>query len=145
MRIGAYEAPPSFFAAFLAAAGGQVLASLLIGFALMPLSVVAWSGIALSGEPPTASLRLLLPLLLILAMHPFVAALIAQQGLALFDAGNITYLRACGAMAVGLVVSLLAAFALPAEAAVPVLGYGWTGAAAAAVVIAAQPSTSSAR
>jgi hypothetical protein len=144
MRIEAYEPPPSLPAAFLAAAGGHVLASLLIGVALLPLSVVAWSGLVLSGDSSTAGFRLLLAFLIVLAAQPFVAAWIAQQALALFDAGKVTYLRACGAMAVGLVVSTLSAFALPAAAALPVLGYAWTGAAAAAVILGAQPRASSA-
>jgi hypothetical protein len=37
----------------------------------------------------------------------------------------------------------LSAFALPAAAALPVLGYAWTGAAAAAVILGAQPRASS--
>jgi hypothetical protein len=48
-------------------------------------------------------------------------------------------------MALALVVITLSAFLLPAEAALPVLGYAWTGALAAAVILAAQPRASSAR
>jgi hypothetical protein len=140
----AYERPPSFLAACLAAMGGHVLASFLVGLVLVPFALVTWSGLALSGDRPTASLRLLLPWLLVLAAHPLVAAWIAQQGLSLLDAGNVTYPRACGAMALGLVVTILSALVLPAEAAVPVLGYAWTGAAAAALILAAQPNASSA-
>jgi hypothetical protein len=98
----------------------------------------------LAGDSSTAGSRLLLAFLIVLAAQPFVAAWVAQQGLALFDAGKVTYLRACGAMAVGLVVSTVSAFALPAAAALPVLGYAWTGAAAAAVILGAQPRASSA-
>jgi hypothetical protein len=143
--IVAYERPPSFLAACLAAMGGHVLASFLVGLVLVPFALVTWSGLALSGDRPAASLRILLPWLLVLAAHPFLAAWIAKQGLSLLDAGNVTYPRACGAMALGLVVTTLSAFVLPAEAAVPILGYAWTGAAAAALILAAQPNTSSAR
>ena len=141
MAVGivAYERPPSFLAACLAASGGHVLASLLVGVVLVPFALVTWSGLALSGDPSTIGFRILLPSLLVLAAQPFVAAWIAQQGLSLFDAGKVTYPRACGAMALGLVVTVLSAVVLPAEAAVPVLGYAWTGAAAAAVILAAQP------
>ena len=138
----AYERPPSFLAACLAAAGGHVLASFLVGLVLVPFALVTWSGLALSGDRPTASLRILLPWLLVLAAHPLVAAWIAKQGLSILDAGTVTYARACGAMAVGLVVTALSAVTLPAEAAVPVLGYAWTGAAAAALILAAQPNAS---
>jgi hypothetical protein len=140
--IVAYERPPSFLAACLAALGGHVLASFLVGLVLVPFALVTWSGLALSGDRPTA--RILLPWLLVLAAHPFVAAWIAKQGLSLLDAGNVTYLRACGAMALGLLVTALSASVLPAEAAVPVLGYAWTGAAAAALIRAAQPKAASA-
>jgi hypothetical protein len=143
--IVAYERPPSFLAACLAAMGGHVLASFLVGLVLVPFALVTWSGLALSGDRPAASLRILLPWLLVLAAHPLIAALIAKQGLSLLDAGNVTYLRACGAMALGLVVTALSAFVLPAEAAIPVLGYAWTGAAAAALILAGQPNASSAR
>jgi hypothetical protein len=142
--IVAYERPPTFLAACLAAMGGHVLASFFVGLVLVPFALVTWSGLALSGDRPTASLRILLPWLLVLAAHPFLAAWIAKQGLSLLDAGNVTYARACGAMALGLVVTALSAFVLPAEAAVPVLGYAWTGAAAAAFILAGQPNASSA-
>lgn len=142
MGILAYDRPPTFLAACLAASGGHVLASFLVGLVLVPFALVTWSGLALSGDSSTASFRILLPSLLVLAAQPLVAAWIAQQGLSLFEAGNVTYLRACGAMAVGLVVTILSASVLPAEAAFPVLGYAWTGAAAAAVILAAQPKTS---
>lgn len=143
--IVAYERPPSFLAACVAASGGHVLASFLVGLVLVPFALVTWTGLALSGDSPAASFRILLPSLLLLAAQPFIAAWIAQQGLSLFGAGNVTYPRACGAMALGLVVTILSAFVLPADAALPVLGYAWTGAAAAAVILAAQPNTSSAR
>jgi hypothetical protein len=140
----AYERPPSFLAACLAAMGGHVLASFLVGLVLVPFALVTWSGLALSGDRPTASLRILLPWLLVLAAHPLVAAWIAKQGLSLLDAGDVSYARACGAMALGLVVTAFFAFVLPAEGAVPVLGYSWTGAAAAALILAGQPNASSA-
>jgi hypothetical protein len=144
MRIEAHKWPPSFLAACLVAAGGHVLASLVLGLVLVPLSVVTWSGLALSADPETAGFRLLLPFLLVLAAQPFIAAWIARHLLSLFDAGKVTYWRACGAMVVGLVVSMLSAFVLPDAAAVPVLGYAWTGAGAAALILAAQPKASSA-
>jgi hypothetical protein len=143
--ILAYERPPSFIAACLAASGGHILATLLLSLVLVPLALVTWTGMALSGDPSKVGARILLPWLLVLAAHPLVAALIAQQGLSLFGAGNVTYLRACGAMTLGLVVTALSAFVLPAEAAVPLLGYAWTGAAAAAMILAAQPKASSPR
>ena len=143
MWIAEYDRPPSFIAAWLAASGGHVLASFLIGLALVPFALVTWSGLALSGDPSTPTFRLLLPWLLLLLSQPFIAAWIAQRGLALFDAGKVTYPRACGAMVLGLGVSMLSAFLLPAEAALPVLGYAWMGAAAAAVILAAQPTRAS--
>ncbi len=135
MNTVASQRPPGFVAACLAAAGGHVLASLLVGLATVPLSVVTWTGIVFSGDPSDATLPLLVPWLLVLAAQPFVAAWIAQHGLELFDAGTVTYTRACGAMLVGLAVAVLAAVALPAEAAVPVLGHAWAGALAAAAVL----------
>jgi hypothetical protein len=142
--IVAYKRPPSFVAAYVAASGGHVLASFFVGLVFIPFALVTWSGLALSRDPSTASFGLLLASLLVLAAQPFVAAWIAQQGLSLFNAGNVTYARACGAMALGLVVTILSALVLPAEAAFPGLGYAWTGAAAAALILAAQPKTSSA-
>jgi hypothetical protein len=135
----ASQRQPGFIAACLAAAGGHVLASLLVGLAIVPLSVVTWTSLVLSGDPSGATLRVLVPWLLVLATQPFVAAWIVRRGLELFDAGSVTYARSCGAMFVGVLVTVLAAVALPVEAAVPVLGYAWAGAAAAAVVLSASP------
>ena len=140
MRIAEYDRPPGLVAAWLAASGGHLLASFLIGLASVPFALVTWSGLALSGDPSTPSLRLLLPWLLVLLSQPFIAAWIAQSALALLDAGKVTYRRACGAMVLALGVSVASAFVLPAEAALPVLGYAWTGAAAAALILAAQPA-----
>jgi hypothetical protein len=142
MGILAYDRPPTFLAACLAASGGHVLASFLVGLVLVPFALVTWSGLALSGDSSTIGFRILLPSLLVLAAHPLLAALIAKQGLSLLDAGSVTYPRACGAMALGLVVTIFSASVLPAEAAFPVLGYAWTGAVAAAVILAGQPSAS---
>ena len=132
----AFERPPSFVAACLAAAGGHILASFLVGLVMVPLALAAWSGIVFSGDPSAASLGLVLPWVLVLAAQPFVAAWIARRGLDLCDAGNVTYARALGAMALGLVVTALAGFVVPVEAALPVLGHAWTGALAAALILA---------
>jgi hypothetical protein len=134
----AYERPPSFVAACLAAAGGHLAASFLVGLAMVPLALVTWTGVVFSGGPPTSGLRLLLPWLLVLAVQPFLGAWIAQHGLELFDAGSVTYARACAAMLLGVLVTAFAAVALPAEAGLPVLGHTWAGALAAAVVLAGQ-------
>jgi len=131
----ASQRPPSFVAACLAAAGGHLLASLLASLVLLPLTVVTWTAIVFSGDPSDATLRLVLPWFLVLALQPLAAAWIAQRGLDLFDAGSVTYARACCAMLLGLVVTVSSAVALPAETALPVLGYAWTGALAAALVL----------
>lgn len=133
----ASQRPPTFVAACLAAAGAHVLATLLVSLVMVPLTVVTWTAIVL-GDPSDATLRLVLPWLLILALQPLAAAWIAQRGLDLFDAGSVTYARACSAMLLGLVVTVSSAVALPAETALPVLGYAWTGALAAAVVLTGQ-------
>ena len=135
MTTLAPQRPPGFLAACLAAAGAHVLASLVVGLAMVPLSVVTWTGFVFSGDPSGATLRLLLPWLLLLAAQPFLAAWIVQRSLELFDAGTVTYARSCAAMIVGLVVTVLAAGALPPGAAVPVLGHAWSGALAAAVLL----------
>jgi hypothetical protein len=132
----AFERPPSFVAACLAAAGGHVLASFLVGLVMVPLVLAAWSGTVFSGHPSTVTLGLLLPWVLVLAAQPFVAAWIARRALDLFDAGNVMYARAFGAMALALVVTTLSGFVVPAEAALPLLGHAWTGALAAAVILA---------
>lgn len=134
MSTVAPQRPPGFLAACLAAAGAHVLASLLIGLALVPLSLVTWTSLVFSGDPSGASLRLFLPWLLVLAAQPFVAAWIVRHGLELFDAGDVTYARACAAMLLGVLVTVLAAVSLPG-AALPVLGHAWAGALAAAAVL----------
>lgn len=138
MNTVADERPPTFIAACLAASGGHVLASLMVGVVMIPLTLVTWTGIVFSGDPSAASLRLLLPWLLVLAAQPFVSAWIAQRLLGLFDAGRVTYARACCAMLLGFVVTVFSAVVLPGEAALPVFGYAWTGALAAAVVLTDQ-------
>ena len=139
----AQERPPGFLAAFLAASGAHVLALILVGVVAVPLALVTSSAIVLTPDP-AGGLRLLLPWLLVLAVEPFLAAWIAKGGLALFDAGTVTYARALGAMALALVLTAASAFVLPGEAALPVLGYAWTGALAAAGVLAGQPRSASA-
>lgn len=135
MSTVAPQRPPGFLAACLAAAGAHVLASLLVGLALVPLSLVTWTSLVFSSDPSGATLRLLLPWLLLLLAQPFLAAWIVQGSLGFFDAGTVTYARSCAAMIVGLVVTVFAAAALPPGAAVPVLGYAWAGALAAAAVL----------
>ena len=130
------ERPPGFLAACLAAAGAHPRAALRRRLAQVARSGGARTGLVFSGDPSGATLRLLLPWLLLLAAQPFLAAWIVRQSLQLFDAGDVTYARACAAMVVGLVVTVLAAAALPAGAAVPVLGYAWAGALAAAALLA---------
>jgi hypothetical protein len=134
----ARERPPGFLAACVAASGAHVLALILVGVAAVPLSLVTSTAVVFSPDP-SAGARLLLPWLVLLAAEPFLAAWIAKGGLALFDAGNVTYPRALGAMVLALVVTAASALVLPGEAALPVLGYTWTGALAAAAVLAAQP------
>jgi hypothetical protein len=139
----AQERPPGFVAACLAASSAHVLAFILVGVVTVPLSLLTWSAVVLSAEPSGLDFGLLLPWLLVFALEPFLAAWIAQRGLALFDAGKVTYARAWSAMVLALVVTAVSALVLPAEAALPVLGYAWTGALAAAAILAAQPRASS--
>jgi hypothetical protein len=134
--VVAFERPPSFAAACLAAASGHVLASFLVGLLMVPLALAASSAIVFSGDPSRVGLRLVLPWVVVLAAQPFLAAWIARRGLDLFDAGAVTYARAFGAMALGLVVTTLSSLVVPAEAALPVLGHAWTGVLAAAAVLA---------
>jgi hypothetical protein len=131
-----YKGPPSFLAACLAAAGGHVVASFVIGVVMVPLALATSSAVALAPSPSPPNLRLLLSWLIVLATQPFIAAWLAQRGLDLFDAGTVTYLRALGGMILLLVVTTGSALVLPAEAALPLLGYVWAGAPAAALVLA---------
>jgi hypothetical protein len=133
----AYARGPGFVAACLAASGGYVVASFLIGLVMVPLALVAWSVLAFAGDPSTVSVRLVLSWLLVLATQPFIAAWVTQRSLQLFDAGTVTYARALGAMMLGLVVTAASALVLPAEAALPLIGYAWTGAPAAALILTA--------
>ena len=133
------ERPPSFVAACLAAAGGHVLASTAVGIVAVPFALVAWTGVALNPDPSRAALRLVAIWLCLLAAQLILAAGIARFCLQLFDAGAVSYLRALGAMLAGLVVSFLSALALPSGAALPLLGYAWTGVLAAAVLLANRP------
>ena len=143
MHTVAQERPPGFLAACLAASAAHVLALILVGVVAVPLSLVTSSALVFSPNP-SAGAALLLPWLVVLAAQPFLAAWIAKRGLALLDAGRVTYVRALAAMVLGLVVTALAALVLPGEAALPVLGYGWTGALAAGVVLAVEPRAASA-
>jgi hypothetical protein len=136
METVAHRRPPGFVAACVAAACANLAASWLFGLIALPLALATSTAVAFSDDRSTDAFRILLPWLLLVAAQPFVAAWIAQRGLALFDAGRVTYARACGAMLLGLVVTIGAAFTLPADAAVPVVGYAWTGAVAAAFVLA---------
>jgi hypothetical protein len=136
----AYERQPGFVACYAVALVGHLLGSLLVALALIPVALVMSTGVALSAEPSRPTLGLLLPWLLALAAQPLVAAWIACSILALFDAGRVTYLRASGAMALALLGSFFFALVLPDEAALPLVGYAWTGAALAAVIMVAQPA-----
>jgi hypothetical protein len=132
----AHERRPGFVAACVAAACANLAAWWLFGLIALPLALATSTAVAFSADRPADAFRIILPWLLLVAAQPFVAAWIAQSGLAFFDAGRVTYARACGAMLLGLVVTIGAAFTLPAEAAVPVVGDAWTGALAAAFVLA---------
>lgn len=135
METVAHERPPGFVAACLAAACAHLAASFLVGLVALPFALATSAAVVFSGERSTDGFRVLLPWLLLLAVHAFAAAWMAQRGLALFDAGSVTYARACGAMLLGLAVTAGSALALPAEAAVPLLGYAWAGVLAAAFVL----------
>lgn len=133
------ERPPSFAAACLAAAGGHVLATVVVGVVALPFALVASTGLALNPDPSRAAVRLVVVWLCLLAAQLLLAAGIARFCLQLFDAGAVSYLRAFAAMLAGLVVSLLSALVLPPGAALPVLGYAWTGVLAAALLLANRP------
>ena len=131
-----YKGPPSFLAACVAASAGHIVASFVIGLVMLPLALATSSAVALSPNPSPPDVRLLLSWLIVLATQPFIAAWLAKRGLELFDAGTVTYLRALGGMILLLVVTMVSALVLPAEAALPLLGYVWAGAPAAAIVLA---------
>ena len=136
MTSTAYEGPPGFVAACLAASGAHIAASFLLAIVSVPLALATSNVIVFSGGGDEVDARVLLPWLLVFATQPFIAAWIAKLALELFGAGFVGYRRALGAMVLGLVVTLASAFVLPTVAALPVLGYAWTGAIAAALILA---------
>lgn len=127
--------PPSFVAACLAALGGSFLAWMLVGFLLAPFTLLAWTALALSPDPGAAWPRLAALWLGALAAQLLLAAGIVRFSLRLFDAGSVSYARACAAMLLGLATTAFSALALPASAALPLVGYAWTGALGAAIVL----------
>ena len=90
METVAHRRPPGFVAACVAAACANFAASWLFGLIALPLALATSTAVAFSGDRPTDAFRILVPWLLLVAAQPFVAAWIAQRGLAFFDAGRVT-------------------------------------------------------
>jgi len=133
--IAAGRRSPGFLAAALGAVVSSFLAWIVVALLALPLAVAAATGSALS-SPSTGNLAALSAgALLLLLAQPLVAAGLLRVLLAATAGAELGYGIAALAMFASLVVTVFAAGALPAGAAVPVLGYSWAGALAAGWIV----------
>lgn len=127
--IAARRRSPGFLAAVLAAVVASFLAWIVVALIALPLTIVMATGAAL-GSSSGGSLAALSvgALLLVLVAQPLVAAGLLRALLSAAADSELGFGIAALAMFAATVVSLMAAAALPPSAALPVLGYSWTGA-----------------
>jgi hypothetical protein len=121
----------------LAAAAAAGIAGVLAWIAVIVLSVPLFltlaTGNALSTAPAsrTALGALTVAGLLFVVVAPMIAAGIAKALVAGFSGATVGYWRAVGAMFLSFLATVLATSALPPDAGLPIVGYGWIGAIAA--------------
>jgi hypothetical protein len=135
--IAAHRRRPGFLAAALGAILSSFLAWIVVALIALPLAIVAATGSAF-GSPGSGGLAALSvgALLLVFVAQPLVAAGLLRALLSIAADSELSFGAAALAMLAATVVTLMAAAALPAGAALPVLGYSWTGALAAGWVVA---------
>jgi hypothetical protein len=126
---------PGFVTGVVAAVVASFLAWILVALLAIPLALAAATGAAL-GSPSGGSLAALsIAGLLLLLAQPLVAAGLLRVFVSAVANAQLGYGVAALAMFASLVVTLIAAAALPAGAAAPALGFSWTGALAAGWVV----------
>jgi len=124
---------PSFLAASAAAGIAGVLAWIAVIVLSVPLFLTLATGSALSTAPDSRAAlgALTVAGLLFVVAAPLIAAGIAKALVAGFSGATVGYGRAVGAMFLSLAATVVATLVLPANAAIPIVGYGWIGAIAA--------------
>ena len=120
----------------LGAVISSLLAWIVVALLALPLAIVTATGSALS-SPSGGSLAALSigGLILILVAQPLVAAGLLRALLSAAADSDVGYGIAALAMFGSMVVGIFAANALPAGAALPVLGYSWAGALTAGWIV----------
>jgi hypothetical protein len=121
----------------MASAGAMVcslLAWLVVGLLALPLAVATATGGALSAGAGGLAALSASALLLLLAQPLVAGGLLKVWVTALSDA-QLGFGLASLAMMAALGVDVLAAGALPTSLAMPLLGYSWTGAIAAGLIV----------
>jgi hypothetical protein len=127
--LAARRRSPGFLAAVLGAVVASFLAWIVVAVLALPLTVVIATGSVMgsSGDRGLAALSLG-ALLLVFVAQPLVAAGLLKALLSAAADGELSFGTAALAMVAATVVTVMAAVALPPGAALPVLGYSWTGA-----------------
>ena len=134
--IAAHRRRPGFLAAALGAIVSSFLAWIVVALFALPLAIVAATGSAI-GPAGTRDLAALSfgALLLVFVAQPLVAAGLLRALLSAAADGELSFGMAALAMFASIVITLLATAALPANAALPVLGYSWAGALSAGWIV----------
>ena len=133
-------------ASLVGVAAGVLGGGLLTAILAWPFALASSSALAVGGASDADfAARFLVVFVLLVALQLVVSAWIAQHAASLVGDGVVRYRRALGALFVGAVATLVAAGALPAGAALPVLGYSWVGILLAAWVISSGPRASEAQ
>jgi hypothetical protein len=133
--ITARRRSPGFLTGVVAAGVASFLAWILVAILAIPLALAAATGSAL-GSPSGGSLAALsIAGLLLLLAQPLVAAGLLRVFVSAVADTRLGYGVAVLAMFASLIVTLIAAAALPAGAAAPALGFSWIGALAAGWVV----------
>jgi hypothetical protein len=125
---------PGFLMTTAGAAVSSVLAWFIVAVFALPLALATATGAALS--PGSGGIAVVsAAALLVLLAQPLVAAGLLKAWVSALSDAHVGFGLATLAMLAALVADVAAASALPAGAAIPVLGYAWVGAVTAGWII----------
>jgi hypothetical protein len=127
---------PGFAASLAGAVAGFVGGGVLFAILAWPFAIASWAALAVGTTDKTGrGGQIVLVALVLLLVQVFVTAWITQQVAGLAGDAWVPFGRALGAIVLGAVATLLTAAALPAAAALPIVGRSWVGLLVAALVL----------
>ncbi|HEX5469749.1 MAG TPA: hypothetical protein VFW80_11950 [Gaiellaceae bacterium] len=137
---------PGFAASLAGAVAGFLAGGILFAILAWPFALASWAALAV-GTANTAERggQIVLAALVLLLVQVLVTAWITQQVAGLAGDAWVPYGRSLGAVVLGAVATVVTAPALPADAALPLVGRSWSGLLVAAFVLSSgRPARASA-